>query len=118
MIYEDLDIFITEDAREVARAVVSVNKDGELLDVLNPRRDFYFESGQPVTIPGVRSTLLDDFYVILVDWKEVTAEGATFKVYHNPLVKWLWIGAWVFILGVVVATWQPKKTAARSVKSG
>jgi len=118
MTYEDLDIFITEDAREVARAVVSVNKDGELLGVINPRRDFYFESGQPVTIPGVRSTLLDDFYVILVDWKEVTADGATFKVYHNPLVKWLWIGAWVFILGVIVATWQPKKTAARIIKSG
>jgi cytochrome c-type biogenesis protein CcmF len=118
MTYEDLDIFITEDAREVARAVVSVNKDGELLSELYPRRDFYFESGQPVTIPGVRSTLLDDFYVILVDWKEVTAQGATFKVYHNPLVKWLWIGAWVFIVGVVAATWPSKQTTTKAVKTG
>lgn len=118
MTYEDLDIFLTEDAREVARAVVSVNKDGKMLDALYPRRDYYFESGQPVTIPGVRSTLVDDFYVILVDWKEVTAEGATFKIYHNPLVKWLWIGAWVFILGVITATWPPKKTAVRGLKAG
>jgi len=118
MTYENLDIFLTEDAREVARAVVSVSKDGELLDELYPRRDLYYESGQPVTVPGVRSTLLDDFYVILVDWKEVSAEGATFKVYHNPLVKWLWIGAWVFIVGVIAATWPPKKTPERGLKAG
>ncbi len=110
MTYEQLDVFDDmSSARNVARAVVSVEKDGRVLDELYPRRDFYFDSGQPVTIPGVRSTLLDDFYVILVDWKEVTSQGATFKVYRNPLVKWLWVGAWVFIGGVLVATWPAKK---------
>jgi len=98
MVYEKLDIFDTTDGRNVARAIVSVNKDGQTIDTLYPRRDFYYDSNQPATIPGVRSTLVDDFYVILVDWKVVSSEGATFKVYHNPLVKWLWIGAWVFQL--------------------
>ena len=111
MEYEELQIFDTPDARNVARAVVLVKKDGEVLDEIYPRRDFYYDSNQPVTIPGVRSTLVDDFYVILVDWKAVTSEGATFKVYHNPLVKWLWIGAWVIIFGVVVATWPEKKSS-------
>jgi cytochrome c-type biogenesis protein CcmF len=109
MVYEGLDIFDAPDARNVARAVVTVNKDGEVIDVLYPRRDFYYDSGQPVTIPAVRSTLVDDFYVLLVDWKEISTEGATFKVYHNPLVKWLWIGTWVFIVGVVVGTWPDQK---------
>jgi cytochrome c-type biogenesis protein CcmF len=110
MVFEKLDIFDTDDARNVARATVSVAKDGQIIDVLYPRRDFFYDSNQPMTIPGVRSTLVDDFYVILVDWKTITAEGATFKVYHNPLVKWLWIGAWIFIFGVVAATWPDKKT--------
>lgn len=110
MTYEQLDVFDDmSSARNVARAVVSVERNGRVLDELYPRRDFYYDSGQPVTIPGVRSTLLDDFYVILVDWKDVTSQGATFKVYHNPLVKWLWVGAWVFIGGVLVATWPAKK---------
>ncbi len=117
MVFEKLDIFDTPDGRNVARAVVSVKRDGQIIDVLYPRRDFFYDSGQPMTIPGVRSTLVDDFYVILVDWKVVSAEGATFKVYHNPLVKWLWIGAWVFIFGVVATTWPDKKTKPLPVRS-
>jgi cytochrome c-type biogenesis protein CcmF len=109
MIYQELDEFSAPGGRIVARAVVQVSRDGEVIDELYPRRDYYIDSRQPVTIPGVRSTLLDDFYVILVDWKEVTSEGATFKVYHNPLVKWLWIGTYVFMAGVVFATWPDKK---------
>ena len=117
MVYEKLDIFDTTDGRNVARAIVNVNKDGQTIDTLYPRRDFYYDSNQPATIPGVRSTLVDDFYVILVDWKVISSEGATFKVYHNPLVKWLWIGAWVFIVGVVAATWPDKKSKPLPVRS-
>jgi cytochrome c-type biogenesis protein CcmF len=105
MVYEGLDIYETLDARIVARAEVQVKKDGEIIDRIYPRRDFYYETGESVTIPGVRSTLADDFYVVLIDWREVSQEGATFKIYHNPLVKWLWIGTWMFIAGVLVATW-------------
>jgi cytochrome c-type biogenesis protein CcmF len=112
MEYEDLEIFDAPDGRNVARAVVLIKKDGQVIDEIYPRRDYYYDSRQPVTIPGVRSTLLDDFYVILVDWKEVTSDGATFKVYHNPLVKWLWIGTYVFVAGVVFATWPEKKKIA------
>jgi cytochrome c-type biogenesis protein CcmF len=117
MTYEDLEVFDLPDARNVARAVITVEKDGRVVGELNPRRDFYYQSGQPMTIPGVRSTLLDDFYVILVDWKEVSSQGATFKVYHNPLVKWLWIGAWVFIVGVIAATWPTRNTTPRKVRA-
>ena len=109
MAFDRLDVFDTNDGRNVARAVVSVVRDGEVIDEIYPRRDFFYDSGQPMTIPGVRSTLVDDFYVILVDWKTVSAESATFKVYHNPLVKWLWIGAWVFIFGVIISTWREKR---------
>jgi len=58
-----------------------------------------------MTIPAVRSTLEDDLYVLLVDWQPISTQGATLKVYHNPLVNWLWLGGIVFILGTLVAAW-------------
>jgi cytochrome c-type biogenesis protein CcmF len=103
--YDELANFDYKDGRNIARAVVSVYKDDRFIGTLHPRRDYYYESQQPMTIPGVRSTLEDDFYVLLVDWQPISADGATFKVYHNPLVNWLWLGAFVFIFGTLLAAW-------------
>lgn len=106
--YKELAMFDTADGRNVARAVLSVEKNGKYVGDLYPRRDFFFESQQPMTIPGVRSTWEDDLYVILVDWLPVSSQGASFKVYVNPLVNWLWLGGFVFILGTLVAAWPDK----------
>lgn len=117
MVYEELAIFDTPDNRNVARAVVSVYKNGTQVDELHPRRDFFYDSQQPMTIPGVRSTIEDDFYVLLVDWEEISTSSATFKVYHNPLVMWMWIGSWVFIIGTMVAAWPEQETSEAPVRS-
>ena len=53
-----------------------------------------------------------DFYILLVDWQEISSRSATFKVYHNPLVNWLWIGSWVFIVGTIVAAWPRNRLAS------
>jgi cytochrome c-type biogenesis protein CcmF len=90
--------------------VVSVYRDGQLVDELYPRKDFYYASQQPMTIPGVRSTMEDDFYVLLVGWEPIAQEGATFKVYHNPLVNFMWLGGLVFILGTLIAAWPNPET--------
>jgi cytochrome c-type biogenesis protein CcmF len=113
--YDGLDEFFTEDGRQVARATVSVYRDGRFITQLHPRRDFYVESGQPMTIPGVRSTLEDDVYVLLVTWEAVAANGATFRIYVNPLVNWVWAGGVVFILGTLVAAWPDPSDVRRRV---
>lgn len=123
--FDKLDLFDTNDGRNVARAVVSVTRDGNYLGSLHPRRDYYYDSQQPMTIPGVRSSMEDDLYVLLVDWQPITATGVTFKIYHNPLVNWLWVGGFVFILGTLVAAWPEKdpevarvRVARRDVRPG
>lgn len=114
--YTDLAIFDTNDNRNLARAVVSIEKNGEFLGELYPRRDYFYESQQPMTIPGVRSTIEDDLYVLLVDWQPITVEGATFKVYHNPLVNWLWWGTYLMIIGSLVAMWPQKDKSNQRVR--
>ncbi|HEX6303904.1 MAG TPA: heme lyase CcmF/NrfE family subunit [Anaerolineales bacterium] len=116
--YDSLANFDTPDGRNVARAVVSVYKNDKYVGELHPRRDYYYESQQPMTIPGVRSTWEEDFYVLLVDWQPISSQGATFKIYHNPLVNWLWLGGIIFILGTLVAAWpdrdpEPAKAKVR-----
>lgn len=109
--YDSLSVFDAQDGRNIARAVVSVFENDRLITELYPRRDFYYDSNQPMTIPGVRSTAEDDFYVLLVDWQEISTQNATFKIYHNPLVNWLWYGSWVLFFGTLVAAWPQKERA-------
>ncbi len=112
--YDSLAQFPYVDGRIVTRAVLSVTKGGKFLGELYPRYDYY-PSGQPMTLPAIRSTLVDDLYVVLVNWENVSVAQAPFKVYHNPLVNWLWIGSFVFIFGTLVAAW-PEKEEERSGK--
>ena len=99
----------TTDNRNVAQAVVTVSKGGKVQGELYPRRDYYYEAQQQVTIPGIRSTFEDDLYVVLVDWQPISTDGATFKVFHNPLVKWLWTGALILVFGTLVAAWPVRE---------
>jgi cytochrome c-type biogenesis protein CcmF len=86
-------------------AVTSLSKDGKVIDELNPRRDYFVIQEQPVTVPGVYSTPGVDFYVMLLDWG---GEGtsATFKIYVNSLINWVWIGGVVMIMGTLIAAWR------------
>ncbi|MDP6653110.1 MAG: cytochrome c-type biogenesis CcmF C-terminal domain-containing protein, partial [Gammaproteobacteria bacterium] len=108
MIYNNLVEFPTDDNRIVTRAMVSVYKHGQFVAKLHPRRDFYVDNQQPMTIPGLYSTIESDFYVLLVGWKPIGVQSATFKIYLNPLVNWLWFGGFVFIFGTLIAAWPVK----------
>jgi cytochrome c-type biogenesis protein CcmF len=106
--YDSLAQFPYTDGRTVTRAVVSVFKDGKKLGELYPRYDYY-PDGQPMTIPAVRSTLTDDLYIVLVNWENNSVSQTPFKVYHNPLVSWLWIGSFVLIIGTFIASWPERE---------
>lgn len=93
------------DGREIVEAVGLVYQDGKLIREVKPRRDFFIVQEQPVTVPGVYSTPGMDFYVMLLDWNN-DGTSATFKIYVNSLINWVWIGGIVMILGTLIATWN------------
>ncbi len=99
------------------RAVLDVYQDGEYLGQLVPRIDYYYDSQQNMTIPGNRSTMRDDLYVLLVDWEPASAIGATFKIYVNPLVNWLWLGSLLFLAGIIIAAWPERDAEHVNVRA-
>jgi len=93
------------DGREVVEANMSLSRNGQPIRDLSPRRDYFVVQEQPVSVPGVYSTPGMDFYVLLVGWDDL-GTSATFKVYVNSLINWVWIGGIVMILGTIIATWS------------
>jgi cytochrome c-type biogenesis protein CcmF len=113
--YDSLAQFTYEDGRSVNRTVLSIFKDGEFITELHPRFDVY-PTGEPSTIPGLYSTMAGDLYVVLVNWEGVSTASAPFKVYYNPLVNWLWLGAFVFIFGTLIAAWPESEAEYESAR--
>jgi cytochrome c-type biogenesis protein CcmF len=112
--YEAIAQFNAADNRQVTRAVVGVyDNKGNYLGELHPRIDYYPDAQQNMTIPGERATMSDDLYVLLVDWQPATANGATFKIFVNPLVNWLWVGSLLFAVGILIAVLIPDKDPER-----
>jgi cytochrome c-type biogenesis protein CcmF len=117
VVYQDIARFTGPDGREVTRAVLGVYRGDEFLGTLHPRIDYYFDAQQSMTIPGQRSTMKDDLYILLVNWEPASATGATFKFFVNPLVNWLWVGSLVFLIGIIIAAWpdkDPQRVAVRA----
>ncbi len=82
-------------------ATLAVTADGEELGELRPEKRFYRKPEQPATEVAFRSTLREDLYVILG-----AADGdknATFQVYINPMVSWLWLGGVILVVGTGLA---------------
>ena len=100
--FEGLD-HTEEEGRFVTEAVLAVSRDGQPISALYPQREIYTNMGMAITQPGLHSNLAVDLYAVLIDWQPITQDEATFRIFYNPLVAWLWIGMVVLTLGVVVA---------------
>ena len=83
-------------------AVVDVFKHGELLDAMRPERRFYHASEQGVGEVDIRARLNEDIYVVFAGMATEN-QKPVIQVFINPLVNWIWIGAFVLVFGTLVA---------------
>jgi cytochrome c-type biogenesis protein CcmF len=102
--YKGLQTLPAPDDMQRTGATLAVSRNGQQIGELHPTHDFFIPQQQPMTIPAMHYSLIEDLYVIVAGWEDGGAT-ATFKAYVNPLVNWLWLGGLVFILGTAVAAW-------------
>ncbi len=93
------------DGREIVEAVTTLYQDNQPIRQINPRRDYFTVQQQNATVPSVYSTPGMDFYVLLIGWDD-QGKSASFKIYINSLINWVWIGGLVMILGTIIAAWS------------
>ena len=105
MVFNSVQRYAGPDDLLITEATVDVFKNGRFVETIYPRSELYTRTNQPMTIPDARSTLIEDFYVLLVNWELTSADSATFRIYLNPLINWVWAGGVIFVLGTLIAAW-------------
>ena len=91
-----------DDAHYSARiAAVRVFVNGRHIDTLRPEKRLYKKQQQPTTEVAIRPSLLEDLYVVLGSY-DAPSGLATFQVFVNPLLSWIWVGGFVLIVGTCI----------------
>lgn len=96
----------TEGLNDIVFANIHVTKAGKDMGYVQPERVFYGNWEEPSTEVAVLGTLREDLYVVLSAWER--DERATFVVKVNPLVRWVWIGSYILVIGSIFAIWPGK----------
>ena len=82
---------------QAERGRFTVTSGGSPVTVLLPERRFYPVQRTQTTEAAIHTTGLADLYVVVGD---ADGNGAwAVRLYHNPLVPWIWAGAIVMALG-------------------
>lgn len=101
--------------KSVVAAIVEVYNAGKRVGYLYPAKEFSPKSEQPSSEVAIRTTFVEDVYVILAGWD--TDQTASFKVVVNPLVVWIWIGGAVMLLGTAIAFWPDEREKRRKERN-
>ena len=97
----------------VVQTQLGVYRNNRRLGTMWPEQHVYYkrQDQQRTTEVAIRSTPREDLYVL---YEGQNQEGtAFFRAYVNPLVMWVWIGAWVLTLGTIVAMWPDRREKLR-----
>ncbi len=81
--------------------VFDVVRDGNAITVLEPSKRIYDVPPQPTSESGIHAAWRGDLYVVLGDKQK--HGGFTVRIFFNPLVRFIWIGALIMFLGGAVS---------------
>jgi cytochrome c-type biogenesis protein CcmF len=84
------------------RVTIEADKNNRQIMMLYPEKRAYESSQETGTMVAIYSTLREDLYVVYAGRNPETGEPVI-HAYLNPLVKWIWLGGVVVVLGTILA---------------
>jgi len=87
------------------------DKNKNIIAKLKPENRFYPIRNNFTTEASIHTNLLRDLYIVLGEGN--LNDGWVVRIYYNPLVIWIWIGALTIFLGGIVSMYSNLKKLQR-----
>jgi cytochrome c-type biogenesis protein CcmF len=87
---------------DAERVSIEVTHNGKSKMMLFPEKRNYRSSEEAGTMVAIYSTVREDLYVVYAG-RDPESGQPVIHAYLNPLVKWIWFGGLVVILGTILA---------------
>jgi cytochrome c-type biogenesis protein CcmF len=95
---------------ESERATLEVFRNGKSEMMLYPERRFFLASQVTETMVAIQTSPLRDLYVVYAG-RSPESNKPVIHAYLNPLVKWIWFGGLVVVLGTGLALFPNRRAA-------
>jgi cytochrome c-type biogenesis protein CcmF len=96
------------------KGVIDVAYQGAKIATLKPEKRQYV-TGMPMTEAAIDPSLFRDLYIAL---GESLGEGAwSLRLYYKPLIRWIWLGGLLIMLGALLAAFDRRYRLKYKVKS-
>ena len=79
------------------------DKNKNIITELKPENRFYPVTNNFTTEASIHSTVVRDLYIVLGEGN--LKDGWVVRIYYNPLVMWIWVGAFIIFLGGLLTTY-------------
>src|SRR5262245_20805374 len=96
---------------EAMRADIEVSKDGPPFAVMHPEKRAFTAAQNVTSETAIDRSIWRDLYLSLGD--QVDGNAWTVRVYHKPLVNWIWGGALLMAIGGAFAVTDRRYALAR-----
>jgi cytochrome c-type biogenesis protein CcmF len=93
--------------KTAAIAELDVERKGSALGPVRAERAVHVNLDQPRSEVGIYSTVREDLYVIL-ESADLATGDASIRVFVNPGVFWIWMGAMVMVVGGLIVVWPSR----------
>ncbi|MDA0768796.1 MAG: hypothetical protein BZY79_00490 [SAR202 cluster bacterium Casp-Chloro-G4] len=100
--------------REEAIASFSVFQKGKSVGRMEAFRAFYPDFRIAATKGAIRSTPVEDFYIVPSEFQD--GGQAVFRILVNPLVWWMWASGPIIALGIGFGLWPVRQPVAATVR--
>jgi len=78
-------------------ALVTISRGGRQVAQVTPEKRLYPVQQMPTTEAGIHTTGMADLYVVIGDPDD--AGGWTVRLFHEPMVPWIWAGVVLMVIG-------------------
>jgi cytochrome c-type biogenesis protein CcmF len=98
----------------------TITRDAETVAVLHPQKRTYRVQSNPMTEAGISVGWVRDLFVALGD--DVGNGAWSVRVQYKPMIRYIWLGAWLMALGGLVATtdrrYRPRRVTEQAPATG
>ena len=96
-----------------SQATMTVTKDGKHITTMHPEKRDYGRDAMPMTEAGIDAGFTRDLFVALGE--PLGKDAWSFRIYHKPFVRWIWLGAILMGFGGFIAALDKRYRRVRKI---